>query len=207
MQLWIDNTQLDASDSLEAAFEIARKHAEDAGRLIIDIQADGQPIADALLEEPPSDSAGINELRLTTTDFNAFLIETISTAKEALEGTRQEQNEAADQIRTGEFEPAVESLKSVLEGWHAVRDVVGQSAALAGFEIDELRVTDAKGTEHTGNECVAQLPVALGEIRNCLGKQDWSSLGDALEYDLDDQATLWDGLLDAMIARIQATPA
>tara|TARA_A100001391_G_scaffold203766_1_gene197023 strand:+ start:303 stop:926 length:624 start_codon:yes stop_codon:yes gene_type:complete len=207
MQLWIDNTQLDASDSLEAAFEIARKHAEDAGRLIIDIQADGQPIADALLEEPPSDSAGINELRLTTTDFNAFLIETISTAKEALEGTRQEQNEAADQIRTGEFEPAVESLKSVLEGWHAVRDVVGQSAALAGFEIDELRVTDAKGTEHTGNECVAQLPVALGEIRNCLGKQDWSSLGDALEYDLDEQATLWDGLLDAMIARIQATPA
>tara|TARA_R110002072_G_scaffold150953_1_gene299731 strand:+ start:75307 stop:75930 length:624 start_codon:yes stop_codon:yes gene_type:complete len=207
MQLWIDNTQLDASDSLEAAFEIARKHAEDAGRLIIDIQADGQPIADALLEEPPSDSAGIAELRLTTTDFSAFLIETISTAKEALDGTRQEQSEAADQIRTGEFEPAVESLKSVLEGWHAVRDVVGQSAALAGFAIDELRVTDAKGTEHTGNECVAQLPVALGEIRNCLGKQDWSSLGDALEYDLDDQATLWDGLLDAMIARIQATPA
>ena len=125
MKLWIDDTQIDATDNLEAAFEIARKHAEDAGRLIIDIQADGQPIDDALIDEPPTDAGGISELRLTTTDFGSFLIETISSAKEALDLTREDQIEAADQIRTGEFDPAIESLKAVLEGWHAVRDVVG----------------------------------------------------------------------------------
>lgn len=203
MNLFIDNTQLDTADNLEAAFEIARKHAEESGRLIIDIQADGQPIDDALLDQPPTDAAGINELRLTTTDFNAFLIETIETAKDALESTRGDQVEAADQIRTGELEPAIESLKSVLEGWHAVRDVVGQSAALADINVDTLEITDAKGTTTSGAQCVDALSKALAEVRNCLGKSDWASLGDAIEYDLDDQVNTWNALLNTMIQQIQ----
>ena len=203
MQLWIDNTQLDAVDTLENAFEIARKHAEQSGRLIIDIQADGNPIDDALLDEPPTNDAGINELRLTTTDYNAFLIETIETAKDALVSTREDQVAAGDQIRTGEIEPAIESLKAVLEGWHAVRDVVGQAAALAEINIDTLEITDAKGTTTTGEQCIDALSKALAEVRNCLGKQDWASLGDAIEYDLDDQANAWGALLNTMIESIK----
>lgn len=207
MQLWIDNTQLDAVDTLENAFEIARKHAEQSGRLIIDIQADGNPIDDALLDEPPTNDAGINELRLTTTDYNAFLIETIETAKDALVSTREDQVAAGDQIRTGEIEPAIESLKAVLEGWHAVRDVVGQSAALAGIDIDTLNITDAKGDTLSGAQCVDALSKALAEIRNCLGKSDWASLGDAIEYDLDDQANTWNALLNTMITTISTSKA
>jgi hypothetical protein len=207
MELWIDDTQLDTVESIELAFEIARKHAEDAGRLIIDIQADGQPIDDTLLDEPPTDSAGITELRLTTTDHLAFLTETVMSAKDALELTREDQSNAADQIRTGELEPAIESLKAVLEGWHAVRDVVGQSAALAGINIDTLSLTDAKSATVTGAQCVDALSKALAEVRNCLGKQDWASLGDAVEYDLDEQITTWNALLDSMIKQITSTPS
>ncbi len=204
MQLWIDNTQLDTDDNLEAAFEIARKHAEKLGRLIIDIQADGQPIDDALLDAPPTDAAGITELRLTTTDPSAFLIETIHSAKEALELTREDQAAAADQIRTGELEPAIESLKAVLEGWHAVRDVVGQAGVLGELDIDTLEITDAKAQTTTGAQCVDALSKALAEVRSCLEKSDWASLGDAIEYDLEDQANCWNALLDAMIAAFSA---
>ena len=202
MQLWIDDTQLDSLDNLEAAFEIARKHAEESGRLIIDIQADGQPINDELLDQPPTDAGGITELRLTTTDYNAFLTETLASAQDALESTREDQVSAGDQIRTGDIEPAIESLKAVLEGWHAVRDVVEQSAALASIDINTLEITDAKGTKSTGGQCVEALSKALAEVRNCLGKSDWASLGDAIEYDLDDQINTWNALLDAMIASI-----
>ena len=202
MQLWIDNTQLETTDNLQDAFEKANKHAENAGRLIIDIQADGQPIDDALLDEPPTDAAGITELRLTTTEFSSFLIETIHTAKETIELTRDDQLACADQIRAGTFDPAIETLKSILEGWHAVRDIVDQSAALAEINIDLLKVIDAKGNESTGDQCVDALSKALAEIRNCLGKQDWASLGDAIEYDLDDQSNTWNALLDAIIKQI-----
>lgn len=204
MQLWIDDTQLDTVESIELAFEIARKHAEEAGRLIIDIQADGEPIDDALIDTPPTDNAGINELRLTTTDPAAFLVETIRSAKDALDLTREDQTAAADLIRTGKLEPAIESLQAVLEGWHAVRDVVGQSATLAEIDIDTLEITDAKGTTITGAQCVDALSKALAEVRVSITKQDWASLGDAIEYDLDDQATTWAALLNAMIAAIKA---
>lgn len=207
MQLWIDDTQLDSPDNLEAAFEIARKHAEDSGRLIIDIQADGQPIDDALLDQPPSDNAGVEELRLTTTNFKAFLIETIESAKDALESTKGDQVEAADQIRTGELDQAIESLKSVLEGWHAVRDVVSQSAALAEIDVNALEIIDAKGTSTTGAQSIESLSKNLAEVRNCLAKSDWASLGDAIEYDLDDQINAWNALLNAMIAQIKKIPS
>jgi hypothetical protein len=203
MQLWIDNTQLDTDDNLEAAFEIARKHAEDAGRLIIDIQADGQPIDDALIDTPPTDAAGINELRLTTTDYSAFLIETIESAKDALQLTGEDQTAAADGLRTGELAPAIESLKAVLEGWHAVRDVVGQAGALAEINIDTLAITDAKGKTITGDQCIDALSKTLAEVRDCLGRSDWSSLGDAIEYDLEEHIIAWNALLDAMIQAIK----
>lgn len=199
MQLWIDDTQLENAQSIESAFELARKHAEESGRLIIDIQADGHPIDDSLLDEPPTDTAGILELKLTTTDIVAFLVETIHSAKEALALTRQDQNSAADQIRSGDLEPAIVSLKAVLEGWHAVRDVVEQTAALGDIEIQTLVVADS-----TGAACIDSLSKALQEIRTQLEKQDWSSLGDALDCDLDEEATRWNALLDAMIVRINS---
>ena len=205
MQLWIDETQLKTDDNLELAFEIARKHAEETGRLIVDIQADGQPIDDDLLDTPPSDTAGISELRLITTDFVSFLTETMHSAKEALELTRSDQISAADQIRTGELEPAVESLKAVLEGWHAVREVVEQAATLAEINVDALSITDGAGTTTNGQQTIDALSKALAEVRNTLSKKDWASLGDAIEYDLDDQINAWNALLNAMIEHIKDT--
>lgn len=193
MQLWIDDTQLDSIDNLEAAFELARKHAEEANRLIIDIQADGQPIDDNLLDEPPTDCAGIQELRLTTTDHTSFLCETINSAKEALQLTREDQVCAAELIRSGQLEPAIESLQAVLEGWHAVRDVIGQSATLAEINIDTLTFSNT-----TGEQCVDHLSKTLADIRTSLEKQDWASLGDAIEYDLEEQIINWGLMLGSL---------
>ncbi len=198
MRLWIDSIELEASSSISDALDTAREHSEQSGRLIIDILADGQPIDDALLENPPSDTAGIGELRLTTTDPVAFLTETLHSARETITLVREDQGTAADHLRTGQLEPAVESLTAVLTGWQAVRDVVGQSAALA--EIDLGAITFA-GT--TADACIAKLGQTLGEIRTNLTSQDWSSLGDTIEYDLDEQAQQWDEMLLAMAQRVK----
>jgi hypothetical protein len=199
MQIWIDSTQLADSSSIEEAFELARKHAEETGRLIIDIQADGQPIDDSLLDNPPTDSAGIEEIRLTTTDFNAFLTETVESAKEALALTQEDQNTAADLLRSGELEQAMTTIGAVLAGWQAVRDVFAQTAALADIDVDTI-TADSK----TGSQCAESLSVALKEVRSALETQDWSSLGDAIDCDLDDQATLWNLLLDNTIERVKS---
>lgn len=203
MQVWIDDTQLEAATNLDAAFETARAHAEQHGRLIIDVLADGSPIDDALIDAPPTDStAGISELRLTTTEPRAFMTETAHNAKEALLLTREDQQRAADLLRQGEVPSAMESLKAALEGWHAVRDVVGQTALLAEIDIDALSFTPADAQQTTGAQTIEQLSATLEEVRSSIGSQDWSSLGDAIEYDLSEQSRAWEALLDEMIARI-----
>lgn len=199
MRVYIDNTELEANNSIADALDAAREHAENDGRLIIDILADGQTIDDAMLDNPPSDSGGISELRLTTTDPVAFLMETFASARESLALVREDQSTAADHLRKGDLEPAVEALNGVLTGWQAVGDVVAQSAELADidlntFEFDGLHAKDV----------IEKLGDTLFEIRTNLTHQDWSSLGDAIEYDLDDLAKQWDALLAALAQRVKA---
>jgi hypothetical protein len=199
MRVYIDETELDSNASIADALDAARDHAESTGRLIVDIHADGEPIDDALLDTPPTDNAGINELRLTTTDPVAFLMETFASARESLALVREDQSTAADHLRTGELEPAVESLNAILTGWQAVGEVVAQSAELA--EID-LNAFDFDGTN--ASSTIDKLSETLFEIRTNLTHQDWSALGDAIEYDLDELATQWDTLLGALAKRVQS---
>ncbi len=199
MRVFIDETELDNNDSIADALDAAREHAEHAGRLIVDIHADGEAIDDELLDNPPSDSAGINELRLTTTDPVAFLVETFASARESLELVREDQSTAADHLRKGELEPAVESLNAILTGWQAVGEVVSQSAELADIDLNTF---EFDGT--TASVAIEKLGDTLFEIRTNLTHQDWSSLGDAIEYDLDDLAKQWDALLDALAQRVQS---
>ena len=198
MRVWIDETELQGCAGIEDALEKARVHSEEHGRLIVDIDADGQPIDDALLDAPPADAAGISELRMRTTDPIAFLTETLASARESLVLVREDQGQAADHLRTGQMEPAVESLMAVLTGWHAVRDVVDQTAALAEIDLGSF---EYKGSSADAN--ITKLSETLSEIKDSLTRQDWSSLGDAIEYDLDEQAQEWDGMLDAMAQRVR----
>lgn len=199
MRVFINETELDSNASIAEALDAAREHAEQGGRLIVDIIADGATIDDTLLDNPPADDAGIRELRLTTTDPVAFLVETFASARESLVLVREDQATAAGHLRAGELEPAVEALNGVLTGWQAVGDVVSQSAELA--EIDLAGFAFAGTTAGTSIE---KLGDALFEIRTNLTHQDWSSLGDAIEYDLDDMAKQWDELLGALSQRVQA---
>lgn len=199
MRVFIDNTELEANTSVADALDAAREHAENDGRLIIDILADGQTIDDALLDNPPADNAGISELRLTTTDPVAFLMETFASARDSLALVREDQSTTADHLRKGELEPAVEALNAVLTGWQAVGDVVAQSAELADIDLNTF---EFEGTQARGP--IEKLGDTLFEIRTNLTHQDWSSLGDAIEYDLDDLAKQWDALLGALAQRVQS---
>lgn len=198
MRVTIDNTEIQTSHSIADALDAAREHAEKSGRLIVDISADGEPIDDALLDNPPEDSGGIKHLELTTTDPVAFLVETFTSARESLTLVREDQGTAADHIRTGALEPAIESLNAIMTGWQAVGDVVSQAAELADIDLNAFTFADT-----SAGECINKLSETLFEIRTNLTHQDWSALGDSIEYDLDEQAQQWDALLEALTQRVR----
>ena len=190
MRVYIDDTQLQDSDSIDHAIDLARAHAQTAGRLIVDITADGAPASPDLLE---SAASSVDELRFATLDTITFLAETTQTADESIALLKADQSTCATQIRAGELESAMQSLLAIMEGWHAVRDVVDQVTQLAEIDITTLAVDDT-----TGAELTAGLSQALNEVRESLQTQDWATLGDIVEYDLDTHATRWSALLSVL---------
>ncbi len=195
MRVYIDDTQLDNADNVEHAIDLARAHIEDQPRLIIDILADGEPATQEHLENP---GAVIGEIRFTTTETGAFLTETVHTAKDSLKLLHDDQSTCADQLRKGELESAMQTLGAIMDTWQAVRDVIAQVAHLAEIEIGTLQIDD-----QTGAELTKGLSDALTEVRESLQTQDWATLGDVVEYDLQTHATRWSKLLDTMIEHTQ----
>ncbi|MBO6512681.1 MAG: hypothetical protein JJ974_01795 [Phycisphaerales bacterium] len=194
MQIWIDNTQLSDAPDIGEAIEQARLHAENAGRLIVDILVDGQPAPDELYGDTPETLGPIEELRFTTADTRSMVNESINTAIDSIELLKADQAQCAQQIRSGELGDSMETLRSILEGWQAIRDMADQITQITNLDIQSVQI----GSEH-GSEIVQSLSTALSEVRETLQNEDWSSLGDVIEYDLEELATKWSALLGALI--------
>lgn len=198
MHIWIDDTQLSDTTDINEALDNARLHAESAGRLIIDILVDGQPAPDELYGETPETLGPIQELRFTTADTQSMVNESIETAIDSIELLKADQVQGAQQIRSGELGDAMDTLRAILEGWQAMRDMVDQITQITDLDIQSVQV----GSEQ-GSEIVQSLSTALSEVRETLQSEDWSSLGDVIEYDLEELATKWSALLSALLLDTQ----
>lgn len=182
-------TITDEAAGIAQALELARQKADELGRLVIEVLADGQPATD-LLDHPPHDAAGVTELGITTAEKSLFLRETLFDARDALERTRQDQKQAADLIDAGEVAQALGSLRTIVEGWQLVRSVLDQSATLCGLGLHQLRAADT-----TGDEVVKALATDLISLRDAVSREDWSALSDVLACDLDARAEQWLALI------------
>lgn len=177
------------------ALEMARHKADELGRLVIEVLADGQPAAD-LLDRLPQDPAGVAELGVTTADKSLFLRETLFDARDALDRTRADQQSAAGLVDGGEVAQALGSLRSIVEGWQLVRSVVDQAASLLEVPLHQLRAGDTPG-----DEVVRALAGDLVALRDAVSREDWSALSDTLACDLDARAEQWLGLIAALTDR------
>lgn len=177
------------------ALELARHKADELGRLVIEVLADGQPAAD-LLDRLPQDPAGVAELGVTTADKSLFLRETLFDARDALDRTRADQQAAAGLVDSGEVAQALGSLRSIVEGWQLVRSVVDQAATLLDIPLHQLRSNDTPG-----DEVIRALANDLVALRDAVSREDWSALSDTLACDLDARAEQWLGLIAALTDR------
>lgn len=200
MNIWIDDTQLEAAPDLDTALEQARLHAESQGRLIVDILVDGQPATDELFDEDASDLPPISELRFTTANTAALVNDTIDTAIESIDLLKADQQAGAQQIREGDMDNAMQSLRAIMEGWQAMRDIVDQITQITNLDINTLTVN-----QQPAIEIINKLSKSLEDVRETLKNEDWSLLGDTIEYDLNELADQWSTLLSAM--KSSTTPA
>ncbi|MBL4809382.1 MAG: hypothetical protein JKY43_04910 [Phycisphaerales bacterium] len=200
MHIWIDNTQLTDAQDLNAAMDMARDHADSTGRLIVDILVDGQPAPDEIFDEEPEGFGNISELRFTTADTNALIVEAAQTAIESIELLRADHDAGSKQIRSGDIPDAMETIRSILEGWQAMRDIVDHITQIANIDPKTLKVGD-----QLGSEIIDSLLKLLSEVGETLQNEDWSSLGDVIEYDLNELTVKWSAMLSALIVAVKSS--
>lgn len=188
VKVYIDNKPIEIPEpTLAAALTAGVAVAEQSGRIVIEVHADGEPIEGDLLATPSSEPMTADELRLTTADPKSLVCVTLGDAAEGMSQAAPRHKDIAEQIQGGETAEAMESLGEVLSMWQAARQAVESGSAVLGEDI--LAGVDG------GEGLLEQLAGQLAELQTALMGEDWSTVADVLSFDLTPQAERFAGAL------------
>ncbi len=201
MLVYLDGRALSVSEAtLGAAIDAALEGAGD--RMIVEAMADGVVVDGADLEAPPERSPYAGEIRFRSADRASMARVTLHEAADALEDVRRKQAQAADQVRSGRVEEGMRTLGEALEGWGSVRSAVEM---MLGTGLIRAGVTDEGGGGIAGPfvGVMGKLAASLTEVKRSIAEADWTGLGDAVAYDLEEQARAVSAWLREMAASKQ----
>jgi leucyl aminopeptidase (aminopeptidase T) len=195
MKVYLDGRPLTVPQpvTMSSALRAATVEAGRAGRVIVEVEVDGSPAAESLLEDPPEEAVG-EEVKMVSVEPRSLVRVTLMDAADALDSARQRQTRCAELIQIGKIDEALAPLSEAIQTWQTVRDAVEKSAAMLGMELREL---GGGADEHGLDELVTVLAERLGEVRRSLSGEDWSALADVLAYDMGEQADRWKVALNA----------
>jgi hypothetical protein len=202
VRVTLDGTTLTVSKpTIAAALRHAADAARAAGRVIIEVKADGERLPDEVLAAPTEEATGIGELAFVTADPALLVSQTLYDAAEALDQARAEQQGVADLIQSGRTAEIGEPLARVLGTWQAIGEVVERGATLLTLDLSTMRLDGIDEDESFGASTTA-LREHLRALRDSVRDEDWSGVSDILAYDLDAQAERWARLLRALAGRV-----
>lgn len=195
MRVLLDGNEIPSREpTLAAAIDAGRAAAETAGRAIIEVSVDGQPVMGDALDRPPTEPIAGAEVRLTSTDPVSLVRSTLLDAADALESTRPQHGTIAEGLQAGEAGEALQQLSATLQVWQAAQDVLTRGFVLLGRDPGALPVPEGSGADSV-NQMVELLASELREIKRALGDQDLAAVADVVGYELEPMAEHWVSLL------------
>ncbi|MEN0020336.1 MAG: hypothetical protein AAF747_05585 [Planctomycetota bacterium] len=193
MRVMVDESCVaEQAESLGEALQAAAAHAEQAGRVVIEVHADGQPLDAAHLDNPDGFDQSCGELSLTTADPASFVRVSLLEAVDALTAAVADQTTAADALESGDVAAAMDRLGASLEIWESVNAVVDRSSRVLRITPADLVPANESGSI---DAALGELTAALNRVRDTRAVEDWAGLADVLRYDLKECADQWTALL------------
>ncbi|MEL6795293.1 MAG: hypothetical protein AAFO89_00560 [Planctomycetota bacterium] len=195
MRVLLDGNEIQSHEpTLASALDAGRAAAEAAGRAIIEVAVNGEPVLGDALEAPPADSLEGAEVTLTSTDPVSLVKTTLLDAAEALESTRTDHATIAEGLQAGDAGESLTQLSSTLQVWQAAQDVLTRGWALLGRDPGALDVPADAGVDSV-QHMVEGLAEQLREIKRALNDQDLAAVADVVGYELEPMAEHWVALL------------
>ncbi|MFG0275845.1 MAG: hypothetical protein ACF8QF_12405 [Phycisphaerales bacterium] len=205
MKIFVDETEAPAGGAtLGAALDAARRVADEQGRIIVEVWADGERIPDHDLADPPTFEPYADEIRMVTAAPEALVVTTLLDAADALEEVKAIQAGAARKMQTGDTPEAMGAFGEALAVWEAVRRSVSEGCSLIGRSPGELLGAGGAGTLAEASKALA---ADLTTLRDYAQAEDWSSAADILEFDLSERADAWQDILRRLAAAVRSEEA
>ncbi len=187
--------------TLAAALSAGVQAAEAGGRVIVEAWADGRPLSDDEISQPPDIPGSVLELVLSSADPRALVAQTFREAAAALAGARDQHVSAGRCLQRGEFDAAMPLIREVLNTWGSARTALSRGADLLRLDVASLAPPGRRVEAMAG-----ELAARLESLKVAMTRQDWSALADVLAYELPVDAEAWCELLLAAADRAAPEP-
>ena len=200
MRIFLDEQAVDLTGgSLGELLDGARRRLTDGGRVVVEVAVDGAKLGEEQLTAMAEEVLGERELRLTSAEPRALVVETLEQVRGRLTAAGELQQEAADLLQQDEAAAALTKVGESIEAWLQVQQAVLHSAMLLQLDLDRLMV-DGQPAHRLTDEAVQQLQ----DVKAYIQSQDMVALADTLAYEWPETTARWQRLLDVMIDTIKA---
>lgn len=204
MHIYVDDNPFAISDlSGKTVRDVAQEIRESLApqqRMLVAIFLNGQtqPVPPGQIE-PTLDSPVSQYERI---DFQSAVPQTL--AREVLKQARALVAEATpvcqqagELLASNQTARAMELLGNCFVVWNQVQESMSRSVQLLGLDLSKIEV---KG--RPADEVLQQFADQLRQVKEALENRDYVQLSDILQYELQEVAPRWQGLLDQLVQQI-----
>jgi len=188
--------------TLDGVLDAAQQDVQANGRLIVEVSLDGQPLVGDDLEARRTQPIDDAEVRLYTADGAQIAAEALREVRQSIDQIDQLHDRAAEQLQRGDQAEGMQTVGQVIELWLGVQRAVGQSAQVAGINLDGFEFGDT-----SAKALFAGLLERLQELKALIEANDTVALADALAYEWNEITGPWAELVDTLTARVESTDA
>jgi hypothetical protein len=203
MRVLLDERPCDTDPaSIGEAIADAASVAEAQGRIVIEVLVDGVAWTEHELDSSVLRAGRAEEIRLTTANLSALVLETLDEAADSLVEADRLQREAAVMIQSGRQAEAMDQLGAALDIWLGAHDTVVKCAQAATVDLESIVVGTRTLPEH-----VQTLQRHLQTLHGALASGDPVGVADTLLYDLPEVVADWREVLATLRAQVETPSA
>lgn len=199
MPVLLDDTPLTTDGArLRDAVAAAVNALQPDGRVLVEIQLDGQTLPEDEIEARADEPVDDAEVRLYSADPTALATSTLEQVRSRLAEADQMMRDAADLLQGDQTAAGLRKVAEAIEPWLQTQQAVIQCATLIGIDLNGL---DIDGQPLTAP--VQDLLQQLTTLKELITANDTVALADALAYEWPETTARWDRLVATLIERIE----
>lgn len=199
MSIFLDGEAVDLTGGdLASLLEAAKTHLDATGRVVVEVQIDGQALNERQLEQRQTVEVSGKEVRLYSANPVELAVETLNGVRKRLGDAAEAQERAAELFQADDASAALEQIGQVIEAWLQTQQAVLNSAMLLHIDLEAFSVGGRPLKQFTD-----ELLDRLNELRTLIEASDTVALADALAYEWPELTNRWDQLVEALVASIE----